>query len=230
MSRSPVPFALISMLPRSPACLFMSFGPVLVASSAVPNDALAKSTDGADSAESVEHTQQTGTGTLFTGLFEDIKHLPSLPNLYIAVGGGALAFAVHPADSSVNATLRSHVTLAENLWKPGHIVGADYVEISGAAATFALGKIFHSPKTSHVGMDMLRAEIVAEGITEILKYSVQRERPDLSDNLSFPSGHSAGTFAIATVIERHLGWKMAVLSTRSPPMSRHRGFMTTSIT
>ena len=29
--------------------------------------------------------------------------------------------------------------------------------------------------------------------------------------MSFPSGHAAVTFAAATVIERHLGWKRSVL-------------------
>jgi membrane-associated phospholipid phosphatase len=45
---------------------------------------------------------------------------------------------------------------------------------------------------------------------QTLKYATQRERPDGSDNHSFPSGHAADTFAFATALERHLGWKGAV--------------------
>jgi membrane-associated phospholipid phosphatase len=37
-----------------------------------------------------------------------------------------------------------------------------------------------------------------------------RERPDGSGNNSFPSGHAADTFAFATALERHLGWRGAV--------------------
>ena len=40
---------------------------------------------------------------------------------------------------------------------------------------------------------------------------MHRERPDGSDHQSFPSGHASVTFATATVIERHLGWRKAVL-------------------
>ena len=40
--------------------------------------------------------------------------------------------------------------------------------------------------------------------------SVRRERPDKSDSLSFPSGHAAGGFAVATVLARHYGWKGAI--------------------
>ena len=39
---------------------------------------------------------------------------------------------------------------------------------------------------------------------------VQRERPDQSNNASFPSGHAAGGFAAATVLARHYGWKAAI--------------------
>ena len=42
---------------------------------------------------------------------------------------------------------------------------------------------------------------------QVLKYSIRRDRPDGSDNKSFPSGHSASGFATATVIHRHYGWK-----------------------
>ncbi len=48
-------------------------------------------------------------------------------------------------------------------------------------------------------------------MVEPLKFAVGRERPDHSNHQSFPSGHSAVTFAAATVIERHLGWKRAAL-------------------
>jgi membrane-associated phospholipid phosphatase len=60
-------------------------------------------------------------------------------------------------------------------------------------------------------MDLLRAQILTESIVQPIKFSVQRTRPDGSNNLSFPSGHAAITFAGATVLERHLGWKRSLL-------------------
>jgi membrane-associated phospholipid phosphatase len=85
------------------------------------------------------------------------------------------------------------------------------VQIPAAILTYVFGRIEDKPKVSHLGMDLLRAQIIDEALTSALKYTVRRERPDGSDDLSFPSGHSSVTFATATVIERHLGWKMSVL-------------------
>jgi membrane-associated phospholipid phosphatase len=50
---------------------------------------------------------------------------------------------------------------------------------------------------------------VAQGLTYGLKYVVRRERPD-GTGYSFPSGHATVTFASATVLQRHLGWRYAL--------------------
>jgi membrane-associated phospholipid phosphatase len=39
---------------------------------------------------------------------------------------------------------------------------------------------------------------------------VRRERPDGSNNVSFPSGHTAGGFAAASVLGQHYGWKASI--------------------
>lgn len=43
--------------------------------------------------------------------------------------------------------------------------------------------------------------------TLILKYAVNERRPDGSNMHSFPSGHSATTFATAAFLQRRYGWK-----------------------
>jgi membrane-associated phospholipid phosphatase len=59
-------------------------------------------------------------------------------------------------------------------------------------------------------MDLIESLVVAEALVQTLKYTTRRERPDGSGKNSFPSGHAADTFAFATALERHLGWKGAV--------------------
>lgn len=46
----------------------------------------------------------------------------------------------------------------------------------------------------------------AVGMTYLLKYTVRERRPDGGDYHSFPSGHSAFTFASAAYVQRRYGW------------------------
>ena len=58
-------------------------------------------------------------------------------------------------------------------------------------------------------MDLIQSLAMAEALTQTLKYN-ETERPDGSGKNSFPSGHAADTFAFATALERHMGWRYAI--------------------
>lgn len=160
----------------------------------------------------VEHT---GLDTLVKDIVSDFKAFPRRQSTWVILGvGGAMALAVHPADSSVNSQLvRSG--WADNLWKPGHIIGGP-VMYGVPVALYLGGRYLWAPaadepqtnKWSHLGLDLLRAELEEEAIVQTLKFSVRRTRPD-GTPYSFPSGHAAATFALAAVLERHLGYRLA---------------------
>ena len=153
----------------------------------------------------------TGIRALATGVLEDIRHLPSIENGYLALVGGALAMGAHPFDQTFNIRLRSHYDVVNTAFAPGKYLGDSPEQVALSLGAYAYGRITDSPKVSHVGMDLLRAQIVTEGLVEGLKFATHRERPDHSNFQSFPSGHAAITFAGATVIERHVGWRKSVL-------------------
>ncbi|MCL2737252.1 MAG: phosphatase PAP2 family protein [Alphaproteobacteria bacterium] len=46
---------------------------------------------------------------------------------------------------------------------------------------------------------------------ELMKQTINAERPDGSDNRSFPSGHTAAAFSGATFIHKRYGWQRAVV-------------------
>jgi membrane-associated phospholipid phosphatase len=52
--------------------------------------------------------------------------------------------------------------------------------------------------------------LLAGGAAYGLKEAFPEERPDRSDNKSFPSGHSAVSFAAAATIENRYGWKIGL--------------------
>jgi len=154
---------------------------------------------------------RTGIRALFGNLGEDVKNLPAMQNVYIAAIGGGLALAAHPGDQAFNAKLLSHYDTVNSAFAPGKYLGNTPEQVAFSLGTYALGRLRDQPKVAHLGMDLLQAQILSEILIEPLKFAVHRERPDGSNHQSFPSGHAAVTFATATVIERHLGWRKSVL-------------------
>jgi len=153
-----------------------------------------------------------GLRALFSGYIEDVKHLPTVENMYLTLIGGAGAIAVHPFDPTLNAHLRSHDPLVNDMWAPAKYYGDTPEQVGLSLGIYAFGRLFDQPKVSHLGMDLIRAQLVAETLVEPLKFATHRLRPDGSNDQSFPSGHAAATFAAATVLERHLGWKRSALA------------------
>ncbi|HYM23022.1 MAG TPA: phosphatase PAP2 family protein [Vicinamibacterales bacterium] len=156
--------------------------------------------------------EHTGIHALLGNLGEDVKKLPAMQNLYLAAIGGGVALAVHPADQTFNAHLQAPYSPAVNaFFAPGKYLGDTPEQLALSLGTYAFARIFDQPKTAHLAMDLLQAQAITEMLVEPLKFATRRERPDGSNNQSFPSGHAAITFAGATVIERHLGWKYSLI-------------------
>ena len=118
---------------------------------------------------------------------------------------------MHPFDDNVNEYLVGNDT-AEKFFKPGEILGELGTLLGSASVVYAVGRIKDQPKVSHLGMDLIEALAMSEALTQTLKYTTRRERPDHSSKNSFPSGHAADTFAFATALERHLNWKYSILA------------------
>jgi hypothetical protein len=152
--------------------------------------------------------------TLFHNLGDDVRHIPRKNTLYWLAAGGALAAAVHPADEDINDRLQGS-SGAKNFFIAGKYIGSFPFLFASGVGTYLVGKGNGSGRARHLGMDLMEATLLSEGITQAIKYSVRRERPLRDDGTrasgyAFPSGHSAATFAAATVLQQHLGWKTAL--------------------
>ena len=136
----------------------------------------------------------------------DFKHFPSWDTAAWLAGGGGLALAVHPVDDDMNARLAKH----EGFFNAGQFIGSGYVQVGTGARDLRRGAC-HPQRTSQTpgnGSPELtdrRADVHAGA-----EIRHTPRRPDHSDNRSFPSGHASATFASATVLQRHLGWKAAL--------------------
>jgi membrane-associated phospholipid phosphatase len=147
-------------------------------------------------------------GGLFAAAVGDLTRLPSKENLTWLGIGAAAALAAHAGDHQVTTTVTQARSLGTT-FDSGSTLGGMPVQFGGAVATFAIGKMTRNAAVTAVGGDLVRAQLVAQTVSYGLKYTLQRTRPDGTD-YSFPSGHAATSFASATVLQRHFGWKAGI--------------------
>jgi membrane-associated phospholipid phosphatase len=94
-------------------------------------------------------------------------------------------------------------------FKPGAILGGTPLELGASLATYFIGRSTGSPRAMSLGSDLIRAQILGEVMSTGIKVAARRSRPDGS-SLSFPSGHTTVSFASATVLQQHFGWKVGL--------------------
>jgi len=93
--------------------------------------------------------------------------------------------------------------VSNNTWKDISDVGA-VVMISSALATPAVRADWQGAGQAALSIGL------AGGIATLGKAVVHEQRPDNSDNNSFPSGHTAVAFASATTLYRRYGWQYGI--------------------
>ena len=143
----------------------------------------------------------------FKQVVHDFAQFPSRATLTVLGIGGAGAFAVAAADRNADRQLAGS---DYRFLTPGRIVGNAGVQVGIAAATYGIGRAFSNGGTAQrIGAELVRAQILTQSLTLGIKLAARRERPD-GGHFSFPSGHASTTFATATVLARHLDWRVSV--------------------
>lgn len=92
----------------------------------------------------------------------------------------------------------------------GNVSGSFPFQLGVGGAVWGFGVTTRHPKAADIGRDLVRAQLLSQSLVQVVKVIVRRPRPDGSNNYSFPSGHSASAFAMASVLNRHLGWKVGI--------------------
>lgn len=150
---------------------------------------------------------------LLPHLVTDLRQLATTDAAIVLGLGGAASLVALPFDDTVNE--RATGGGPSTLFGLGSALGSSYTQIGGALATYAVGALSQAPRVRHVGADLIRAQVLTGLLTQGLKVSVRRQRPYVQDgetsgSYAFPSGHTSGTWASATVLWRHFGWKAGV--------------------
>lgn len=129
-------------------------------------------------------------------------------------GPSLLPFAIGAAATTTASAFDHRAqSLLEGTCGPCGSTGAT---LGGAAVVPVVGALFVAGRFSPTGpfrsatYDFAQALIVNGAYTGLLKHAVHRGRPDGSNRLSFPSGHTSTAFSLATVAGHHYGWKVGV--------------------
>jgi len=124
----------------------------------------------------------------------------------LALGSGA-ALGVHPADRDITRDFSG--MNVDGAFQPGAVIGSTPFQLGASIAVYGLGRAFGHSCAATVGADLIQAQLMSEGLTFIVKEATRRSRPEGS-GFSFPSGHTTISFASATVLKRHFGWKVGL--------------------
>ena len=91
----------------------------------------------------------------------------------------------------------------ENFGRIGSHMGGSIAVVGLTIGFFSAAQISQGERFYASTYDVSQAIIVNQVWTQAMKVTVRRTRPDKSNRVSFPSGHSSNAFAAATVIGRH---------------------------
>ena len=138
--------------------------------------------------------------TFSKGLFAKEQLLP------LAIGTAA-SLALLPVDRKISDAVSGH---ADNLGRIGNIIGSPLV--TGAlGGGLMLGSLAtDDSRFRSYAFTLSQGLIVAGTLSAVTKVAVRRKRPNGDNRWSFPSGHAAGTFALAAVSSHYYGKKAGI--------------------
>jgi membrane-associated phospholipid phosphatase len=156
--------------------------------------------------------EHTGFKSLAKDTVSDLAAFPRRRSTWVILAGGlGAAVVAHQADDYV----AEHIVGsdgADKFFKPGKVIGSAGFQTGTALGLWLVGRYVvpknedgsRSNRLSHLGLDLLRAQIVSQAMVHAIKYTVRRDRPT-GECCAFPSGHATSAFSSAAVFERHFG-------------------------
>ena len=146
-------------------------------------------------------------GARATSLQQDAKSLIDKENvLLLSAGFGLASLAWQSYDQRAVAQFEGNPLL--EVTDGTNIYGSSSFNLPAAFLTWSIGRATGRDRLSSLGGGSLRALLYVQVVVLLIKLGVGRERSDGSNRRSFPSGHTANSFALAEVFREGYGWKV----------------------
>ncbi len=142
-------------------------------------------------------------------LRQDLRNLVQPRGVGLVVLGIGSALLGHRWDDEFRGDL-SDAAPIQRLMDVGNIYGSTTYGLLATGGLWAVASAADLRPLRPVASETLRAILLANVLVTPLKVGVGRERPDASNKLSFPSGHTANAFALTTVLTRRYGWRLGL--------------------
>lgn len=124
-------------------------------------------------------------------------------HLLFLAGGSVATVGIHQADSQIQKDFASRPL--GKAFDDVMNIGAHPLVLAGASlVTLSISELIDAKKVAITSGTMLEALTLTEIMALSLQFATQRTRPDGSKH-SFPSGHTSGAFALASVAEIYYG-------------------------
>jgi hypothetical protein len=148
------------------------------------------------------------TPSLFRSMSQDVTAFFSSDTAKVLGAFAIGSLTARPFDrASVEDTSER---LSKGFANIGNVGGGLYVQAGSGLATYLIGRAIGNKSIASLGGDLVRGQALTQLFVQGTKFAVGRQRPDASNSRSFPSGHTASSFATATVLEQHFGWKIGI--------------------
>jgi len=152
-------------------------------------------------------TSDIESNGFFRTIGGDFKNFFRMDTAFVMSYTSVAAIAAAPWDRE---GVNNGFNIPTTAFQAGNLMGSFAFQIGAGVASYSVGKAAGNNKLAQVGRDIVRAQIVSQSIAQVVKFTVQRERPDHSNSQSFPPGHAASPFSTAGVLQRPYGWKVGV--------------------
>ena len=142
-------------------------------------------------------------------IVDDLKALLTLDHLKIATVGLGAAGVAHTWDNDLEGQLRGEWFIA----RPSDltdIVGSSHFNLPLSLGLWTTGRLTGRRQLADSGSALLRTLAFTQLVVGPIKLAVRRDRPDLSSQYAFPSGHTANSFAIARLFHRQYGLRVGI--------------------
>jgi hypothetical protein len=143
-------------------------------------------------------------------LIQGTREALTLENLIVFGLAGAATGALLTVDDEIVDYFRDERPMGQTAQDVGSTLGSPQMLFGLAGATYLVGEFSKNSRIRTTGETALESLALTGLTTILLKVSTQRERPDGSNNLSFPSLHAAGSFAVAASLHEGYGFRVSV--------------------